>query len=331
MSARLRFLASGMLMSVAVGFRPLQAIHDLVALARRMPEATLLRLAAGTPASVMSPAEAREALVTLVHRDACRFSAGRTAPLHETLLLAASLPDDDFDAFVTATAILLADRLQEGPGPDDLAWHWDAFADHYALADPPQRAALLQGFHAMVETGQLPPDLVDVPAVSGVDRDLVLSDLREIAQAATEEELETIAAADHGHGKAAHLAALRSVISEQGCVLLPGQDRVPSEVVELASHVPERPGHLVATAVLLATALTRGDDMGWFDYRWEQQARTYLALPAGPRWAVLSAIRYLYESDPGFTPYPQALFDPADHRAVLIPALTRADRPVPAT
>ena len=331
MSAGWCILPTGMFMSIAVGFRTLQSIHDLVALARRMPETTLLRLSAGTPASAMTADAAREAFLALVHRDGCRIPAGRTDSLHETILLAASLPDDDFDAFVLSTAILLADRLQGGSGPDDLAWHWDAFADHYVLAEPPQRATLLLGFHAMVETGQLPPDLIHLPAVSGVDRDLVLSDLRAIAGSATEDDLLSVAAAEGGDSAVAQLAALRSVIFEQGCVLDPGQDWVPSEVLELASHDPDRPGHLVATAILLATALSRGDDKGWFADRWEQQARTYLSLPAGPRWAILSAIRDLYESDPGFTPYPQARFDPAGSRADLIPALTRVDRPRSAT
>jgi hypothetical protein len=119
------------------------------------------------------------------------------------------------------------------------------------------------------------------------------------------------------------------VVGQQGSVLRPGQEWVPSEVLELASHDPAHPGHLVATAILLVTAIARGDLQGWFSYRWEQQALVYERLPAGARWAVLSAIRYLYESDPSFAPYPQALFDPLHHRARLIPMLTPADRPMP--
>lgn len=331
MSAGWCILATGMFMSVAVGFRALQAIHDLVALSRQAPDVTLARLASGTPASVMSADDARMSMVALVHRDGCRFRAGDTLALHETILLAASLPDDDFEAFVLATAILLADRLQGGPGPDDLAWHWDAFAKHYTLAEPPRRAALLLGFRSMVETGQLPGDLVSPPLTSGVDRDLVVGDLRAIARSATAPDLADIASADYGDRSDEHLVALRSVIFEQDCIVAPGQDWIPLEVIELASHDASRRGHLAATAVLLATALARGDDRDWFPYRWEQQARTYLSLPAGPRWAVLSGIRYLYESDPGFAPYPRALFDPAANRAVLIPPLTAADRPSPPT
>ena len=73
--------------------------------------------------------------------------------------------------------------------------------------------------------------------------------------------------------------------------------------------------------------MARGDDHGWFDYRWQNLAASYDAVPPGPRWAVVSAIRYLYESDPYFDPYPGALFDVVEHRAQLIPLLTLADRP----
>lgn len=316
-------------MSFAVGFRPLQASHDLVHLAKEAPSATLRRIAAGVPTADMAQDDARRALFALVHEDRCRLVAGRTLALHETLLLAATLPDEDFEAFALATMILLADRLQGGAGPDDLYWHWDALAEHYLTAAPVERAAIVRGFHGLVEAGLLPAEAIHLRPASGVDLARVRSDLRSIAETAKDDVLIAIAAADHGEGAAGHRAALRSVIDAQGSVLSPGQSWTPSEVVELAAHDPAHPGHLVATAVLLVTALSRGDAQGWFSYRWEQQALAYERLPPAARWAVLSAIRYLYETDPGFQPYPQALFDPTDHRARLIPLLTIADRPQP--
>jgi len=51
-------------------------------------------------------------------------------------------------------------------------------------------------------------------------------------------------------------------------------------------------------------------------------------LPPKEAWAILSAIRHLYETDPYFEPYPGVRFDPREHRAHLIPLLTLADRPV---
>jgi hypothetical protein len=277
----------------------------------------------------MTPGEARRAILALVHEDGCRLSPGGTLPLHESLLLAATMPDDDFEAFVLATMILLADRLQGGAGTDDLFWHWDAFAEHYLTAAPPQRAAIILGFHGLVGAGLLPAADIQLRPVSGVDIARVRADLRAIAHGAGDDVLRAIAGADYGGGAPDHLAALREVVGPQGAVLRPGQEWVPSEVLELASHDPAHPGHLVATAVLLTTAIARGDAQGWFAYRWEQQALSYERLSPGARWSVLSAIRYLYESDPGFAPYPQALFDPMDHRARLIPVLTLADRPAP--
>jgi hypothetical protein len=316
-------------MSFAIGFRPLQASHDLAHLAQMAPRAVLMRIAAGVPAADMAPEAARRAIVALVHKDACRLTPNGMLPLHETLLLAASMPDDDFEAFVVATMILLADRLQGGAGPDDLFWQWDAFAEHYLTAAPAQRAALILGFHGLADAGLLPASDIHLRPVSGIDVARVRADLRAIAEEAGDDVLRAIADADHGGGAPDHLAALRDVIGPQGSVLRPGQEWVPSEVLELASHDPSHPGHVVATAVLLTTAMARGDAQGWFSYRWEQQALAYERLSPSARWAVLSAIRYLYETDPGFAPYPQALFDPLDHRAHLIPLLTLADRPVP--
>jgi hypothetical protein len=316
-------------MSFAIGFRPLQASHDLAHLARKVPRSVLLRIAAGVPPADMAPEAAQRAILALVHEDACRLTPDRTRPLHETLLLAASMPDDDFEAFVVATMILLADRLQAGAGPDDLFWHWDAFAEHYLTAAPVPRAALLLGFRGLADAGLLPAADIHLRSVSGVDVARVRADLRAIAEGAGDDVLRAIAAADHGDRGPDHFAALRNVIGAQGSVLRPDQEWLPSEVLELASHDPAHPGHLVATTVLLTTAMARGDAQGWFSYRWEQQALAYERLPPSARWAVLSAIRYLYESDPGFSPYPQALFDPLDHRARLIPLLTLADRPTP--
>lgn len=62
------------------------------------------------------------------------------------LLLAAAMPDEDYAAFIGATLVLLADKLQGGDGEDNLAHNWAAFRQHYNLCDPPVRAALMNGF-----------------------------------------------------------------------------------------------------------------------------------------------------------------------------------------
>lgn len=69
------------------------------------------------------------------------------------VLLAAALPDDDFPAFTCATALLLLDRISNGSGEDDLYWNWDAFSDHYRLADPAIRATIMNAFRIGAEIG----------------------------------------------------------------------------------------------------------------------------------------------------------------------------------
>lgn len=138
--------------------RTLQVTHDLRCVARSAGPETLFRLAEGanTPSK-------HEDLARLIQTDGCRIADAATQALLPSLTLAATLPDDDFVAFQVATAILLADRLQEGLGADDLFWHWDAFQEHYLSADPHVRAAILQGYFHAHRQGFValmdPPDL----------------------------------------------------------------------------------------------------------------------------------------------------------------------------
>ena len=132
-----------MFTSSADVFRRRQAVSDLNSVVRAHRSA-MSRLG-------VTGAE-REAIAEIV-------SAGSvlTGPeqdrIASQLLLTAALPDDDFNAFVTATAILVVNRLSGGRGDDDLFWNWDAFQEHYRLAEPPVRAALMNGFRVMDRTG----------------------------------------------------------------------------------------------------------------------------------------------------------------------------------
>ncbi|MBT8455947.1 MAG: hypothetical protein HKO95_07585 [Rhodobacteraceae bacterium] len=126
---------------VTVDFRTAQAVSDLRAVARRGTPATLERVTAGAPNK-----DAAGDLHRLIHDGGCRISNDLSESLHSALMLMATLPDDDLDGFVVATAVLLADRLQNGRGKDDLFWHWDAFRQHYALAPSDSRAAIMQGY-----------------------------------------------------------------------------------------------------------------------------------------------------------------------------------------
>ena len=107
------------------------------------------------------------------------FEMPRDEDMISAVLLAAALPDEDFRGFTVATALLLLDRLQNGGGRDDLYWNWDAFADHYRLAPDPQRAALMNGFRALIVSRGLylsnPPTAGDCLTEREFDPDLTLS------------------------------------------------------------------------------------------------------------------------------------------------------------
>ena len=128
-------------------FGRLQSVADLRALARRGGPATLGRIAALIPG--LPPPGVLAAAV-----DEGRLS-GRAAEFHDALALAATLPGQDRDAFVAATALLLADRLQDGAGRDDLYWHHDAHAEAYRGLDAPDRAAIFTAFALLHRAGRL--------------------------------------------------------------------------------------------------------------------------------------------------------------------------------
>ena len=149
--------------SPPVPWRMLQAISDLRSVAEGASRATLARIV-----SVIPPAGdqrlAEETLRGLIRRGRCRITTDAEAALAPHLLLAATLPDDDVDAFARATAVLLADRLQRGRGEDDLYWHWDAFRPHYRLLEAPVRAAIFQGYAHAHRAGLVTLDVLPGPA-----------------------------------------------------------------------------------------------------------------------------------------------------------------------
>ena len=128
-----------MFTSSADVFRKRQAVRDLID-AVHAHRAAMQRL--GTTGAE------REAIAHLM-ATGCILNLPDHTRANDQLLLAAAMPEDDFPGFVAATAMLIASRLQFGAGEDDLYWNWDAFRDHYRLADPPVRAALMNGFRLM--------------------------------------------------------------------------------------------------------------------------------------------------------------------------------------
>lgn len=131
-----------MFTSSAEVFRTRQAVYDLLEVVRLHRDA-VVRIGASTADSATI-----EAIMTNGGRITQAMSRS-----YSSILLAAALPDEDFNAFVGATALLLADRLQLGFGEDDLFWNYEAFRDHYRLADAPMRAALMNAFRLAHERG----------------------------------------------------------------------------------------------------------------------------------------------------------------------------------
>ncbi len=133
-----------MFTSSADVFRTRQAVHDLLEVVHTHRNAVDRLGATGTD---------RTEIVSIT-RSGCRIMDTGTRA-YSTISLAAAMPDEDFNSFIAATAILLADRLQDGAGEDDLYWNYDAFKDHYRLADAPIRAALMNGFRFGQTTGRV--------------------------------------------------------------------------------------------------------------------------------------------------------------------------------
>jgi len=130
-------------------FRQRQTVADLRFVATTAHPAVLTRIASGV--SGLDPQIASRHVAS----GATTFQVPEHDDLISVLLLAAALPDDDFPAFIVSTAMLLLDRLQKGGLRDDLYWNWDAFADHYRLADDAERAAIMGGFRCLMRVRDL--------------------------------------------------------------------------------------------------------------------------------------------------------------------------------
>lgn len=134
-----------MFTSAADVFRSRQASSDLMSYLSGPGHTSLRRLSSG--------GGVRERLLRAVGERSGRFVFPGDRKAYGEVLLAAALPDEDYPAFTAATALLLLDRIGGGHGEDDLYWNWDAFRDHYRLADPPIRAMLMNGFRVGATAG----------------------------------------------------------------------------------------------------------------------------------------------------------------------------------
>lgn len=160
-----------MFTSAADVFRTRQVMSDLTACIAHSGRSAFCRI---------TPRHSRlNGLVTGVADRGGVFRYPRDRDIYGEVLLAAALPDDDFPAFTAATAILLLDHIHQGGGQDDLYWNWDAFSDHYRLADPPVRAVIMNAYRTAAAIGRVsiarPPEPDDCFTMS---RDDILRRLR---------------------------------------------------------------------------------------------------------------------------------------------------------
>jgi hypothetical protein len=94
------------------------------------------------------------------------------------LLMASALPEDDFEAFLAATALLLLERLAGEGRRDEGFWNWKRLAPHYRLAAPDLRAAIMCGFREARHARRLVlPGGPDAEDCLTVPRDTILTSL----------------------------------------------------------------------------------------------------------------------------------------------------------
>lgn len=249
----------------------------------------------------------------------CRMNLGDAQLLHGDLLLVASTPEQGFESFVTATAILLSDRLQSGAGEDDLYWTFDAFQDHYREASSPIRAALMNGFRAAHEMRKV--NLGAAPRGHDLltyDADDLLRLLKRIARSMAPEVRDRVCLGAPEDIRPVHRHCLENLL-QSSCILSEFGTWFPLEVVEPVSLDPAHPGHAGCLTLILINAIQTDDQGGRMAYRWEEQAPTVLQWPPELRVPFLAGIRYLHEMGFDWQPYagwsPQQLSE----KAIVVP------------
>lgn len=116
--------------------------------------------------------------------------------------------------------------------------------------------------------------------------------LDDLLKSLTDSELKFIAERDYGIDADVHLEELRKLITSQNGFLTDGQYWHPYEVIELCAH-SLTPGHereFTACTLLVLRAVASGVDKSTtLDWKLEDRAQDYDALPAPFRDAILDA------------------------------------------
>lgn len=287
-------------------FRQAQASFDLISVLRSCDDKSL-SLAGG------------DSLIEIVRGSSCRFESASNERCYETIAWAAleALPRAEI-----AVGVLVANELQQGMWCGETKEFTKAAIERVRSAPNKLRSATLRGLDALEDLApRWEPVEYLMPEVSRLTRpiDLTLRRLCGIASGMDQRTRESVAAADYGYRTEEHLRALNEVLSTADCRFPKNETWLPSEVVELVAHVRDTPGFVRCTALLLANAIPTGDEYGWFDFRWENLASDYNALPESVRVPILTGIRHLYEANSGFLHYSSKTFwDPVERPEKMI-------------
>lgn len=295
--------------SVPISFQTMQVLSDL-----RSVSATGF----GELAERLKPGH-RTLLRKIVFDQKCMLSMSDAETLHADLLLIAALPDKGLNSFLTATALLLADRLQGGAGADDLYWNWDAFQEHYRKGPSPIRAALMNGFRWAHNTRRVKLDKLpeghDLQTYDGNDLSRIL---QLIARSMSSELRDLVAAVGPEDTREVHRKALENCL-KGSCILSEYGGWFPGEVVEIVSLDTSHPAHSACTALILLDSIETHDAKGRMAFRWEEQATGYLQMKSDLGTAILAGVRHLHEMAMEWKPYSGWAPDALVEKAVVVP------------
>lgn len=290
-------------------FQTMQVISDLQSAAQTGFE----RLAR----NVSSALEAD--LRRLIFDQECKMTHNDLETLHAELMMVASMPDQDHAAFMTATIVLLSDRLHYGAGEDDLFWNWDAFQERFREAPSPVRAALMNGFRCADARGLVKLD----QAPKGTDlrtydeEDLVRL-LKIIARSMTEEMRDRVAELAPEEIREVHRKALDNCL-RASCVLSEFGGWFPTEVVEQVSLDPLHESYAACTALMILDAIETRDAQGKMAERYEEHADSYILLPTQIRVPLMAGLRHLHEMETDWEPYATWPADKRLDKAIVMP------------
>ena len=209
-----------------------------------------------------------------------------------SLVTASCSPDQGNNEFLFATCVRLVDRHGNPERGGNFVWEMDAFSDLYRKAPKQIRAAIFNGLRTGTECQE------DCLTNSTGE---VIAKLIALARRLTAEERTEISAGDYGCDIGKHRAALDALLETEDCRF--ADTWFPAEVVELTAHVPDAPGFVGCTALVLANAIYDGDKVDHAAFRWHQHRHAYHRLASVQAQLLLRAFRILYEAIPDWDPF----------------------------